>query len=69
MQVNKSLAIALDKSLIAAKPNYIRQTLRGSELTALKGAREIIETEKPNLAICEYRKPEHLWEIPFLFMK
>ena len=36
--------------------------IEGEELRALRGARGIISVAKPDLAICVYHKPSHVWE-------
>jgi len=49
-------------------PNLIKMDIEGSELEALKGAKEIIRNNKPKLQICLYHDPTHLFKIPF-FLK
>jgi len=38
--------------------------IEGAELDALKGAENTIRESLPDLAICLYHSPSHLWEIP-----
>jgi hypothetical protein len=42
--------------------------IEGAELEAIKGAKRIIEEQKPKLAICVYHKPEDIWELPELIL-
>lgn len=46
------------------EPTFIKMDIEGAELSALKGATEIIKKHKPKLAICLYHKFEDMWEIP-----
>ena len=57
-------AVSLDQTVFTLKPNYIKMDVEGAEKEALVGAKRIIKTFSPVLAICVYHKPEDLWEIP-----
>lgn len=54
----------LDDILERNKVTFIKMDIEGSELDALKGAYDIINNWKPNLAISIYHKMEDLWKIP-----
>ncbi len=58
----------MDDVLIGKRVTFIKMDIEGSELAALKGAEQIIRTQKPKLAICVYHKPEDIWEIPGLIL-
>jgi FkbM family methyltransferase len=63
----RSLDYLITKGVID-KPNFIKLDIEGSELAALKGARETIGRYKPKLAISLYHQPNDLFEI-ILFIK
>ncbi len=45
------------------KPNLIKMDIEGYEPEGLQGAARTIEKHRPDLAICVYHKPSHMWEI------
>lgn len=49
--------------------DLIKMDVEGEELAAMMGARQTIERFQPDLAICIYHHPEHLWKIPLLIKK
>lgn len=59
-------AVSLDTALCGFKPTFIKMDIEGEEINALNGARNMIASAKPDMAICVYHNIEHLWEIPLL---
>jgi len=57
---------SLDYELSKKPVTLIKMDIEGQEVNALRGAEEIIRTQKPKLAICIYHKNADLWQIPFL---
>lgn len=55
---------ALDHVLPGFKADFICMDVEGVEPEVLKGAEQLIRDSKPDLAICVYHSPAHLWEIP-----
>ena len=47
-----------------ALPSFIKLDVEGAEALALSGAKKIIETLSPTLALSVYHKPSDLWELP-----
>ncbi len=56
--------VALDDVLRGTPVDYVKMDIEGAELAALKGSRDIIRGQAPDLAICVYHRPEDIWEIP-----
>ena len=58
-------AVALD-DFIQDKVTFIKMDIEGAEYNALLGARRIIETHKPKLAIALYHEHDDIWRLPLL---
>lgn len=43
---------------------YLKMDIEGIELEALRGAEKLIQSKRPNLAICLYHKTNDIFEIP-----
>jgi len=56
--------VALDHVIPGFRPTFIEMDVEGMELEALKGAEMLIKEDKPDLAICVYHAPNHIWDIP-----
>jgi FkbM family methyltransferase len=60
--------VSLDAVLGDKRVTFLKMDIEGAELEAIKGAKRIIEEQKPKLAICVYHKPEDIWELPELIL-
>lgn len=56
--------ISLDECLPTFQPTLIKMDIEGAEMDAILGAKQLIKTYKPALAISVYHTPAHIWEIP-----
>lgn len=60
--------VALDNFLSDKKIDIIKMDIEGAELEALKGAKDIIERQKPCLCLSVYHKKWDVLELP-LYIK
>jgi FkbM family methyltransferase len=56
--------VMIDHALPGFRPTFISMDIEGAEPEALKGAECTLKSNRPDLAICVYHSPSHLWEIP-----
>ena len=61
---NKVLADSIDNILNGQRATFIKFDVEGSELEAIKGAKETIQKYHPRLAVSLYHKVEDVFEIP-----
>lgn len=57
---------SLDKLFAGKKISFVKMDIEGAERKGLLGAREIIKSDLPILAICIYHRPEDFFDIPML---
>jgi FkbM family methyltransferase len=58
--------IRLDDAIKNIPVTFLKMDIEGAEPDALKGARNLITTQKPDLAISVYHSVNHFWDIPNL---
>ena len=56
--------VSIDHVLPGFCPTFINMDIEGAEPEALKGAEKTIRANRPDLAICVYHSPSHLWQLP-----
>lgn len=61
--------VSLDSTVYDAEPNFIKMDIEGAEREALLGAKNILQSYKPALAISAYHKPQDIYELPLLIRK
>lgn len=62
-------AATIDRLLDGRRATAIKMNIEGSELAALKGARETIRRWHPRLMIAGYHKTWDFWEVPELMLE
>lgn len=65
---NQVIPVTTLDDVVKEKVTYIKMDVEGAELETLKGAKCIIQRDKPTLAVCIYHKPEDMEELP-LYIK
>lgn len=58
--------VSLDDVLHGFQPDFIKMDIEGAEYDALLGAKKLIHDDLPDMAICVYHRPAHVWQIPLL---
>lgn len=58
--------VSIGSVLYNAKPNYIKIDVEGFEEASLLGLKELIERDRPMLAVCVYHKPSDIFKLPLL---
>lgn len=56
--------VSIDHSLPTFDPTFICMDVEGVEPEVLKGAEKVLKNTCPDLGICVYHSPDHLWTIP-----
>lgn len=58
--------VALDEVLQDVPIQVLKMDIEGAEPQAMIGARRLIGSQRPCLALCLYHAPEHAWSLPLL---
>lgn len=56
--------VTLDHALPGFNPTFISMDVEGAEPEVLKGAEKLLQKSRPDLGICVYHAPNHIWELP-----
>lgn len=58
--------VKLDQAIPDFHPTFIKMDIEGAEPAALRGAKQLITENRPDLAVCVYHAINHIWDIPLL---
>lgn len=59
---------SIDSELSGESVTFIKMDIEGSEIAAIKGAKETIKRCNPKLAVSVYHRPDDIWAIPNLIL-
>lgn len=65
---NSLLCVSLDDIALKSNVSFINMDIEGAELYALQGSKNLLQRNRPCLAISIYHMPNHLWDI-ILFLE
>lgn len=57
-------SVTIEHALPGFSPTFICMDVEGVELEALKRTGKTTRAHRPDMGICVYHSPSHLWEIP-----
>ncbi len=60
------LCAPLDDLFADASLTFLKMDIEGAEYDALRGAKQVIQRDKPILAICVYHTQSDIWRIPLM---
>jgi FkbM family methyltransferase len=60
------VCVPLDELFAHERVTFLKLDIEGSEPDALAGAREVIVSNRPLIAVCVYHVQDHLWRLPLL---
>ncbi len=58
--------VPIDVMFAARRVSMIKMDIEGGEYDALLGAKQVIQRDRPILAICVYHSQQDLWRLPLL---
>jgi FkbM family methyltransferase len=61
--------VSLDNLFPDLDPTFITMDVEGVETDVLRGAQDMLERAKPDMGICVYHSPNHIWDIPLFLDK
>jgi len=63
------VTVALDQIIPTGKVDFLKLDIEGAEAPALRGGREMIERNRPVIALSLYHLPKDPWELPALLQE
>jgi FkbM family methyltransferase len=61
--------VPIDVMFASKRVSMIKMDIEGAEYDALRGAQQVIQRDRPILAICVYHSQEDIWRLPLLIRK
>jgi FkbM family methyltransferase len=61
--------VSLDELAVSWHPTHVKMDIEGAEASAIAGMRQIIQNDRPALAISAYHRPHDLWSLLLLIQE